>query len=117
VAEVIESKVKPTRAWGTIQQGAFGSQPMRADSGGTSRVILALGRQDVDPDGLTAPLGCEILGASSDHLVLDAGSARPRVGSEVRFDLDYSALLRAMTSPFVTRVFLRAEDVDTTAPG
>jgi predicted amino acid racemase len=115
VAEVIESKAKPTRAWGEINQGAFGNQPVSADRGSTSRVILALGRQDVDPDGLTAPAGFEILGASSDHLVVDAGAACPAVGSEVRFDLDYSALLRAMTSPFVHRVFTRAGGSGTTA--
>ncbi len=45
-----------------------------------------------------------ILGASSDHLVVDPGPVPLRVGAEVRFQLDYPALLRAMTSPFVARV-------------
>ena len=44
-----------------------------------------------------------VLGASSDHLVVDAGAARPAVGSEIRFGVDYGALVRAMTSPFVAR--------------
>jgi len=105
VAEVIESKIKPTLAWGEINETAFGPRTPEPDRGSTARAILALGRQDVDPDGLTAPSGIRILGASSDHLVVDAGSALPAVGTETRFQLNYGALLAAMTSPFVTKVF------------
>jgi len=50
--------------------------------------------------------GIEILGASSDHLITDSGQQRLSVGAEVRFRLDYSALMRAMTSPFVAKVML-----------
>jgi len=107
VAEVIEAKVKPTRPWGAVEQTAFGAVAPATDTGLTTRVILALGRQDVDPAGLTPPPGLTILGASSDHLVLDAGPGPVTVGSEVRFEVDYAALLRAMTSPFVARRFLR----------
>jgi predicted amino acid racemase len=103
IGEVIESKRKPTRAWGTIEQAAFGTATTSPDTGITRRVLVALGRQDVDPDGLRPPAGMTILGASSDHLVLDAGDAPCRVGTELSFGLDYSALLRAMTSPFVAR--------------
>jgi len=105
VAEVIESKRKPSQAWGTINQTAFGDQPALPDRGNTARGILAVGRQDVDPWGLTAPAGITILGASSDHLVVDAGDAGLAVGSEMRFQLGYSALLAAMTSPFVTKEY------------
>ena len=112
VAEVIESKTKPTQPWGEINQTAFGPGTPSPDRGSTARVILGIGRQDVDPDGLGAPAGREILGASSDHLVVDAGSRPPPVGSEVAFSLDYSALVRAMTSPFVSRVFTAVGDRD-----
>ncbi len=104
VAEVIECKRKPTKPWGELGQAAFGPVKARTDCGLISQAILALGRQDIDPDGLEAPDGMEILGASSDHLVLDTGPTSPAIGSEVMFLLNYSALLRAMTSPFVTRV-------------
>ena len=107
VTEVIESKVKPTVAWGDINQSAFGEIAPVGPAplpGSRPRVIVALGRQDADPDGLTPPPGMAILGASSDHLLLDPGSTRVAVGTEVAFQLDYSALLRAMTSPFVTKV-------------
>ena len=106
VAEVIEAKVKPSRPWGTIAQTAFGPRPAAPDHGDGNRAIVALGRQDVDPDGLGAPDGIVILGASSDHLVLDTGATPLTVGAEVRFSLDYRALLRAMTSVFVTRQFV-----------
>ncbi len=69
-------------------------------------MIVALGRQDVAPAGLHLPEGWELLGASSDHLVLDPGPDRPVVGSEVRFGVGYDALLAAMTSPFVTKEYL-----------
>lgn len=104
VAEVIESSVKPSRPWGTIAETAFGAVPPRADRGAVSQVIFALGHQDIDPGGLHPPPGIELLGASSDHLVAASVRDRPPVGAETRFQLDYSALLRAMTSPFVARI-------------
>ena len=107
VAEVIELKRKPSSPWGRIAQTAFGepSPSVKSHSGFIEQAILALGRQDVDPDGLTAPFGMQILGASSDHLVVDVGDYQGpmKVGTEVSFQLDYSALLRAMTSPFVSQ--------------
>ena len=103
VAEVIESKIKPSRPWGDIQQTAFGAAAAPLDRGSSTRAILAVGVQDVDPAGLEPPAGIEILGASSDHLVLDVGTDELPVGAEVRFGVNYSALLRAMTSPFVQR--------------
>lgn len=109
VAEVIESKVKPSRPWGELQQTAFGSRAPGPDRGDTNRVILALGQQDVDPDGLVAPAGVTILGASSDHLVVEAAGTAPAVGSELSFGVNYGALVRAMTSPFVSRVMLAAD--------
>jgi predicted amino acid racemase len=103
VAEVIESKVKPSLPWGEIAQTAFGEQPPAADRGDILQMILAVGHQDTDPCGLHAPAGMEVLGHSSDHLVA-SGSKRLSVGAEVRFQLDYSALVRAMTSPYVAKV-------------
>lgn len=106
VAEVIESKEKPSKPWGDIAQSAFGEVVPSGDDGSIAQSILAIGRQDVDPDGLTPPHGIKILGASSDHLVVNSSDSRNRlsVGDEVSFQLDYSALLRAMTSPFIAKV-------------
>jgi len=110
VAEVIEWKTKPSQAWGDINETAFGARSPSPDRGDTARAILALGRQDVDPAGLDGPAGITIIGASSDHLVIDPGGFLSPVGSEVRFQPNYSALLAAMTSPFVTKVFTETGD-------
>ena len=50
------------------------------------------------------PAGVTVLGASSDHLVVDLGDHAAVVGDEVAFGVDYGGLLRAMTSPFVAVV-------------
>jgi predicted amino acid racemase len=107
VAEVIESKIKPSQPWGKIAQTAFGDKTQADDRGNIVQAILAIGRQDVDPDGLEGPAGIDIIGASSDHLIVDCGQLLLPVGTEVRFQLNYSAMVRAMTSPFVSKV-LRA---------
>jgi len=107
VTEVIESKVKPSVPRGDIGLDAFGKIPVFEPRGNIQRSILDIGRQDISPDGLT-PLtsGLEILGASSDHLILNSQRQPLKVGDEVRFRLDYAALLMAMTSPFVSKVYL-----------
>lgn len=109
VAEVIESKEKPSLPFGEITQNAFGDVPTFVDRGIRRRVIVALGRQDVLISGLK-PISSdlEILGASSDHLILHSRNHTLRIGSEVEFHLDYGALLSAMTSPFIEKVFLNS---------
>ncbi|SDZ54157.1 alanine/ornithine racemase family PLP-dependent enzyme [Herbiconiux ginsengi] len=102
VGEVIEAKTKPARPWGEIAQASFGHQAPRRGGGTIRQAIVALGRQDADPDGLTPPEGITVLGMSSDHLVVDVGDHDVAVGDELAFGLDYSALVRAATSPFVT---------------
>lgn len=102
--EVIEVRDKPAQPWGDRAQTAFGEYPEHTGTGTVRQAILALGRQDVDPDGLVPPDGISVLGMSSDHLVVDLGDHRVAVGDELAFGLGYSGLVRAMTSPFVTKV-------------
>ncbi|QKV17482.1 alanine/ornithine racemase family PLP-dependent enzyme [Oricola thermophila] len=104
VAEVIESKIKPSQPTGAVAEAAFGTAIVSTDRGPVSQAILALGQMDTDPAGLTPPPGIGILGSSSDHLVLDTGRNRLPIGTEVGFQLNYSALIRSMASPFVTRL-------------
>jgi len=106
VAEVIEFKTKPSRPYGEIVQDAFGHGPAFADKRYIRRAILALGRQDVDVSAIKPRIKADVLGASSDHLILDVEGPDLEVGDEVRFDVGYSALLRAMTSPYVEKVYL-----------
>lgn len=105
-AEVIEVLRKPSKPFGEIGQDAFGHVPHFEDRGIRRRAICAIGRQDIDPDGLTpVQPGITVLGASSDHLLLDVEDAEEevKVGMILDFLPNYSALLRASTSPFVRK--------------
>lgn len=105
IAEVIESKLKPSQPTGELAQSAFGSIEPAIDRGMLQQAILAIGIQDVDPSGLECPEGINILGASSDHLVIESTKDKLLVGEEIKFQLNYSALVRSMTSPFVTKIY------------
>ncbi len=103
VAEVIEAKPKPTRPWGERGLTSFAETAIGPERGVRQRALLALGEQDTDPGGLGPPAGLALVGSSSDHLVVESCGEPLVVGQEQRFSLNYSALLRAMTSPFVSR--------------
>lgn len=106
IAEVIESKVKPSLPFGEICQDAFGNIPVVRDCGRHRRAIIALGKQDTLISGLRPNQDLEILGSSSDHLVLDCKNSYLKVGVGVNFNLDYGSLLTAMTSPFIKKQFI-----------
>jgi predicted amino acid racemase len=57
-----------------------------------------------------------IRGASSDHLVVESSGQLLAVGDEQRYQLSYSTLLRAMTSPFVNRCFVDGACIAPSAP-
>ena len=103
-AEVIEAKIKPSKPTGQIAQTAFGETPAAIDRGQVRQSILALGQQDTDPCGLLPPASSKVMGASSDHLILETDGEILPVGKEVTFQLNYSALVRSMTSPFVAKI-------------
>ncbi len=100
-AEIIELKEKQTVPVGETGVDAFGNKPVYEDLGIIKRAIIAVGRQDVDPDNLH-PIDSKIsiLGASSDHLILNVNNTDKeyKVGDIVKFKLSYSSLLRATTS-------------------
>lgn len=105
-ASLVELKEKPSYPIGTLSRNAFGETVEYVDKGPMLRGIAAIGRQDVRTDGLT-PLDAniEILGASSDHLLLDMTKTHGyRIGDTVSFGLDYGALLSASTSAYVQKV-------------
>ncbi len=103
VAEIIELKIKPSLPFGEASQDAFGNAPDFKDQGPIKRAILNLGLQDVMVSGLTPRKNIDILGASSDHLIVNTRKVELKVGNELEFDLNYSALLSAMTSPYVIK--------------
>lgn len=104
-ATLVERKIKPSYPIGTLSRNAFGETVEYVDKGMMLRGIAAIGRQDVRVDGLT-PLDpdVEIIGASSDHLLLDLTKAdRYHVGDSILFGLDYGALLSASTGKYVKK--------------
>ena len=105
VAEVIESKLKPSKPYGDIGQDAFGNFPDFLDRGQIRRAILGIGLQDVPIAGITPCMDISILGASSDHLIIDAKNMALKVGDEVAFNVDYGALLSSMTSHYVLKKY------------
>ncbi|MDI6901546.1 MAG: alanine/ornithine racemase family PLP-dependent enzyme [Anaerosomatales bacterium] len=112
-APVIEVMRKPSLPRGTSAQDAFGGRPAFTDRGERLRAICAIGQQDAVPAGLR-PLdaGVEVLGGSSDHLVLDVDdmASPPRVGDALRFLPGYSATLRLFTSPYVDKRYVGGDE-------
>jgi len=105
-AQIIELKEKDSIPKGTIGMDAFGNKPTFIDMGRMKRAIVGLGRQDVNPDGLTPrDKNIEIIGASSDHLILNLTKANTeyKVGDIIEFDVDYGALLMLATSEYVEK--------------
>ncbi|MFT3876427.1 MAG: alanine/ornithine racemase family PLP-dependent enzyme [Propioniciclava sp.] len=117
VAEVVELERKPSVPLGPIGQDAFGGHPVCVDRGVRRRAICNIGRQDIAADALTPQdPGIIVLGASSDHLILDVEDAvgPVQVGCELGFWPSYGGLLSASTSPYVWKVAVA--DHGATAP-
>lgn len=108
-AEVIETKIKPVQPWGQRAHSPFEQMSKNHHNGTANQMVLAIGHQDIDPAGLTAQRDIHVVGASSDHLIVTTKGSTVRAGDEIAFQLDYSALLRAMTSPYVTKKFQQRE--------
>jgi predicted amino acid racemase/arginase family enzyme len=112
-AEIIELKEKPSMPIGETGEDAFGGKPEFVDRGERDRAILNIGREDVVVEGLK-PVDPElsILGASSDHLIVDVTEAEPvRLGDELAFHMNYGALLAAMTSEYVEKRPIRDQRI------
>lgn len=103
-AEVIETKLKPSKPTGKIAQSALGDAPVITDRGQVWQSLLAIGWQDIEPSGLLPPAKTKVMGSSSDHLIIESDNETLPIGKEVSFQLNYSALVRSMTSPYVTKV-------------
>lgn len=108
-SEIIELRKKPSLPLGEQGLDAFGNRPVFVDMGIRSRAICAIGRQDVNPEDII-PFddNINILGGSSDHLILDVTESEEKlkVGDMVRFRVNYGGCLSLMTSPYVYKEFL-----------
>ncbi|MEW9121420.1 MAG: ornithine racemase Orr [Thermotaleaceae bacterium] len=109
-AEIIEIKSKPSVPIGKIGVNAFGYVPTFENRGIRKRAIVALGRQDILLDGISpVEKGVLVLGASSDHLLLDIEEMERelKIGDILEFKMNYGALLAAMTSPYVHKIYVK----------
>jgi predicted amino acid racemase len=108
-AEIVELQEKPSNPEGEMAFGGAGRGQVIEDKGLRKRAILAVGKQDIDYHGLYPELeGLEVLGASSDHLITDITDTDEKleVGDILTFKTNYSAMLRAMTSHYVTKNYI-----------
>lgn len=111
-SELIEIKEKPSLPMGEVGKNVFGEYMEEEKMRIHYRAIAALGRQDVPPEAIYPLAGAthqvSIIGATSDHLLIDLGEEKNSygVGSEIDFGLDYPGLLGAATSPYVSREYL-----------
>ena len=104
-AQVVELRRKPSVPIGEHGRDGKGELPEYPDRGVHLRAICAAGKQDVAWAALTPTLpGAEMIGASSDHLIVDVEGCggRVRVGDWLDFRCGYMAVLDATTSAYVT---------------
>lgn len=99
VAEAIETDAKPTPVPIALVDPTLARLHIVPTRGATTRLILAIGHQDTDISGLSLPVGCTLIGATSDHLVIESTRSALELGSEVRFQMNYNALMHAMAAP------------------
>ena len=106
-AVVLECYRKPPAPEGPAGLDAFGHVPeIELPKGDANYALLSLGRRDCEPGGLRPLLpGAHLAGATSDVSVLITPEPL-RPGDTVSFAVDYDALVRAVTSPFVAKEFI-----------
>ena len=96
-AEVIECRDKPSHPIGELAVDAFGRTRTYVDRGIRRRALLAVGRVDYGDTADIIPRmkGVEVLGASSDHTILDVEDVKDqiKVGDVLEFDVTYGSLV------------------------
>jgi predicted amino acid racemase len=109
-AEVVEVDYKPSVPVGEVGRDSMGRIPHFEDFGWRNRIILAIGEQDIDSSGLK-PFDekLKVLHASSDHTIIDYTDSNKKysIGDTLKFHLSYGAALRAFTSPFVKKEYIK----------
>ena len=89
---------------------AFGHQIEYVDRGIRRRALIALGKCDYgDPSELVClEPGAEVLGASSDHTILDVQDVKRnlRTGDIIEFDVKYATIVYLTNSANIEKVFI-----------
>lgn len=109
-AEIIEVKDKPSHPVGEIMFDAFGFKQEYVDRGIRRRALLAMGKVDYAFPDMIYPRdkGIEILGASSDHTIVDVQDAERdfKVGDIMAFDLCYATIVYVTNTRNVKQIFV-----------
>lgn len=109
-AEIIELKDKPSHPIGTVFVDAFGDRPTYRDIGIRKRALLAIGKRDIGAPSSLLPRdeNCKIIGASSDHLIIDITNSAIdyQLGDTMSFSCFYQAMVYANQSQSVRKVYL-----------
>lgn len=109
-AEVIEVKDKPSHPVGRISIDAFGHTPEYVDRGVRRRALLGIGKVDYGSIDEIFPKdkGIEVIGASSDHTILDIEDAERdlKVGDIVSFGINYASMVYVTNCRNVRIVFV-----------
>ena len=96
-AEVVECREKPSFPVGELSVDAFGRTREYVDRGIRRRAIVDIGRVDYGDCADIVPRrkGVEVLGASSDHTILDVHDVEGelKVGDILEFDVDYASMV------------------------
>jgi predicted amino acid racemase len=113
-AEVAEVRTKPSHPIGEIMFDAFRNKPVYEDRGDRKRALLAVGKVDYGYLDQIAPreAGTEVLGASSDHTILDIEDVEReiRVGDVLEFDVNYAAVAYLTSSDSVKKMIISQEE-------
>lgn len=108
-AEVLEVRDKPTHPIGKIMIDCFGNTPTYEDRGIRRRALVGIGRVDYgSPDDLVAKdEKIQVIGASSDHTILDVEDAGDiRVGDTLDFKVCYANLVYLTSSDNINKVYI-----------
>ena len=96
-----------------LRYDAFCHQVQYEDRGIRRRALLALGKCDYgDPDELLPKLeGVQVLGASSDHTILDIqdavdAGADIKVGDIIEFNIKYATIVYLSNSDNIEKVYI-----------
>ena len=109
-AEIIEMQQKPTVPSGLAGTNLVGETPKFAvgkERKSSLRAIVDVGLLDIDFNDISPLIpGIEMIGASSDMLILDLAEnlENLKVGDTINFRMNYMAVLRAMNSDYVDKV-------------
>lgn len=109
-AEIIEVKDKPSHPVGKISIDAFGHTPKYVDRGIRKRALLGIGKVDYGSIDEIFPKdkGVEVIGASSDHTILDIEDAERefKPGDIIEFKINYASIVYLTNCRNVQIVFV-----------